>query len=218
MMRWGVVLLISTVAYAQRPSPGLKIGVPISAVCASENLGRFGSANVCAERYVVGPAIEIEFPRGLSLDFAALFTRVRLQGGARAAAIYPSFSTQRSGTAWELPLVAKYRLPRRRFSPFVGTGPAFRRIGLEGQNTIIDVSGPPSPGRIVTSVFDVSETRWQAGWTIAGGIQFRTRFVRLSPELRHLRWAYGRTCHDCGPFALPAARSNSTVLLLGFGF
>ena len=216
MMWWVVVLSMSIAAYAERPSPGLKVGVPISVVCASESLGSLGSANVCADRYVVGPAVEVGLLRGLSLDVAALFTPVQLQGGARSAAGYPSFSTQRSGTAWEFPILAKYRLLRR-LSPYVAIGPAFRRVGLQGQNTNISVSALP-PGQIVTSVSEIAEAAWQAGWAIAGGIEFRTRFVRFSPELRHSRWLSGINCDDCGPFVLPIARSNSTVLLLGFGF
>jgi hypothetical protein len=189
----------------------------MSAVCASESLGRFGGANVCADRYVVGPAVEAELAGALSLDAAALFTRVQMQGSARAAAVYPFFSTQRSGTVWEFPMVAKYRLRRWRLSPYVGIGPSFRRIRLEGQNTIITFAGPPTPGE-VTSVSDVAETRWQAGVAMGGGFEFRTRFVRFLPELRYSRWASGEGCKNCDLFTLPAARSSSTVFLFGFGF
>jgi hypothetical protein len=212
------LLSMSITAYCQRPSPGLKVGVPISSVCVSENLGGLGSANVCADRYVVGPAVQIELLGGLSLDLAALYTRVQMQGGARSAAVYPSFSTQRSGTAWEYPILPKYRPLRRRVSPFAGVGPAFRRIGLQGQNTTIIVSGPPVPGQTVTSVVNIADARWEAGLVIAGGVEFRTGFVRFSPEMRHSRWPWEEACKNCGPFTLPLARSHSTVLILGVGF
>jgi hypothetical protein len=103
MVRGVLLLSMSVAAFAQRPSPGLMVGVPVSAVCESESLGRFGSANVCTRRYVVGPSVEAKLPGALSLDFAALFTPVRMQGGSRAAAGYPAFSTQRSGTSLGVP-------------------------------------------------------------------------------------------------------------------
>lgn len=218
MLRSLLFLCLSVAACAQRPSPGLKVGVPVSAICASEGSGRFGSANVCAERYVIGPSMEVEIAGPLSLDFSALFTRMQLQGSARPASIYPSFSTQRTGTAWEFPVMGKYRLLRRRLAPFVGVGPTFRRVGFAGQNTIIDISGPPSPGQVVTSVSDVEDTRWEVGLALGGGMEFRTRSVRFSPELRYSHWALGKACKDCGPLTLPVARSHSTVLLLGIGF
>jgi hypothetical protein len=218
MFRSLFFLFLSIAAWAQRPSPGLKVGVPVSAVCASESSGRFGSANVCADRYVIGPSMELDIAGPLSLDFSALFTRMRLQGSARPVSIYPSFSTQRTATAWEFPVLGKYRLLHRRLAPFTSFGPTFRRVAYTGQNTIIDISGPPSPGQVVTSVSHVEETRWQAGLALGGGMEFRTHFVRFSPELRYSHWAAGKACKDCGPLTLPVARSNSTVLLLGIGF
>ena len=137
---------------------------------------------------------------------------------ARSMSIYPSFCPQRTGTAWEFPVLAKYRLLRRRLAPFVGFGPTFRRVGFNGRNTTIDLSGPPSPGQVVTSVSDVHDTRWQAGPALAGGVEFRNRFVRFSPKLRYSYWPSGKACNACGPFALAVARSSSTVLLLGVGF
>ena len=218
MPRAFVFLCLAVAAYAQRPSLGLKVGVPISAVCASEGSGRFGSANVCADRYLIGPSMEAEITGPLSLDVSALFARTQLQGSARPVTIYPSFSTQRTGTTWEFPVMGKYQLLRRRPGPFIGVGPTFRRVAFTGQNTIINVSGPPSPGQVATSVSDVDETRWQPGLVLGGGMAFRTGFLRFSPELRYSHWASGKPCRDCGPLTLPVARSNSTVLLLGIGF
>ena len=218
MLRSLLLLCLSVAASAQRPSPGVKVGVPVSAVCASENTGRFGSANVCADRYLIGPSMEVEIAGPLSLDFSALFTRMQLQGSVRAVSIYPFFSTQRTGTAWEFPVMGKYRVLRRRLTPFIVFGPTFRRVGFEGQNTIVNISGPPTAGQVVSSVSDIEETRWQAGLALGGGMEFRTRFVRLSPELRYSHWASGTACKDCGPLTLPVARSNSTVLLVGIRF
>lgn len=218
MLRSILFLSLSVAACAQRPSPGLKVGIPVSAVCASESNGRFGSANVCADRYVLGPSMELNMAGPLSLDFSALFMRMQMEGSARPASIYPSFSTRRTGTAWEFPVLGKYRLLRGRLAPFLGFGPTFRRVAFSGQNTIINISGPPAPGQVVTSVSNVEEIRWQAGAALGGGIEFRTRLVRFSPELRYSRWASGKACEDCGPLTLPIARSSSTLLLLGISF
>jgi uncharacterized membrane protein YeiB len=67
----------------------------------------------------------------------------------------------------------------------------------------------------VTSVTTIDETRWDAGVVLVGGVEFRTRIVRLSPEIRYSRWQSHDPCAECGPFTLPLARSSSTVLMLG---
>jgi hypothetical protein len=162
--------------------------------------------------------VEVPLAGPLSFDLAALFTRMQLQGSARPVSVYPSFSTQRTGTAWEFSVAGKYRLLRRVLAPFVTFGPTFRRIGFTGQNTIIDIPGPPSPGEVVTTFSDVEETRWQVGLAVGAGMEFRTRFVRFSPELRYSRWASGDACNDCGPLTLTVARSHMTVLLVGVSF
>ena len=71
VLRSLLFLCLSVAAGAQRPSPGLKVGVPVAAVCASESSGRFGSANVCSDRYVIGPSMAVEIAGRLSLDFSA---------------------------------------------------------------------------------------------------------------------------------------------------
>ena len=95
-----ILLSVSISASAERPSFGLKVGVPVSAVCEAESGGSAGSANSCADRYVLGPAVQIDVIGNLSVDVAALFTRLQLQGAARSV-VGPSFSTERSGTAWD---------------------------------------------------------------------------------------------------------------------
>jgi hypothetical protein len=208
-------MLLSITAYAQRPSFGLKAGVPISATCEAESLGGIGSANVCAQPYLIGPAVQINLLGGLSVGLAALFTRVQLQGAARPA-VGPSFSTERSGAAWEFPIVPTYRMWRGPVSPFVGIGPTFRRVAMQGRNTTIPLS--PLPGEPVAFAVGVGETRWDSGLCLAAGVEFRRRSLRFSPEMRYSRWSSHNPCAECGPYTLPLARSGSTVLLLGVSF
>jgi hypothetical protein len=123
---------------------------------------------------------------------------------------------RRTGAAWELPIVPKFHLLRRSVTPFVGVGPTFRRLAMQGQNTTIPLS--PPPGQPVTSITIISETRWQTGLCLAGGVEFRTSAVRFSPELRYSRWSPQSACEECGPYTLPLARSSATVLMLGISF
>jgi len=215
-VRLVLFLSVASTALAERPSFGVKVGVPVSAVCQAENLGSIGSANSCADRYVIGPAVQIYILPRLSLDISALFTTVQLQGGARLPNT-AAFSTQRNGTLWEFPIVPKYRFLKGDVSPFVGAGPTFRRITMDGQNTIIPLT--TVPGQPLTSVTPITQTQWEAGLCLAAGIEFRTRAVRLTPEIRYLRWSSSEhTCDACGPYTLPLARSNATVLLLDVSF
>ena len=181
-------------------------------MCQSENRGSAGSANSCADRYLIGPTVHIPVVGGLAVDVAALYSRVQLEGGARSTT-GPSFSTQRSGSSWEVPILAKYRFNPGRIAPFVGAGPTFRRISMEGENTIINVAGQP-----LTAVASVSQTEWQSGVVLGGGVEFRTSFVRFSPEVRYSRFGSPDPCAECGPYTLPLARSSATVLLLGITF
>jgi hypothetical protein len=210
-----LLLLLPIAAYAERPSIGMKVGVTVSGVCESQSLGAQGSANACADRHLVGPAVQFDITHSLFLDVAALYTRLQLQGGARST-VGPSFSTQRTGNAWEFPILPKYRLLQRSIAPVVGAGPSFRRLAMQGENTTIPLS--PSPGQPVTAVATIADTRWGIGLCLAAGVEFRTRVVRFSPEIRYSRWSSQSPCRECGPYTLPLARESSTVLLLGISF
>lgn len=72
-----------------------------------------------ANRFVVGPTVELRLPLGFGASFDVLYRRY-------------NFESQQTGNQgagqWEFPLMLRYRLPGIVARPFVGIGPVFTKI------------------------------------------------------------------------------------------
>ncbi len=115
---------------------------------------------------IVGPMLELAFPRQFSVEVDALHRNLQLEyglippGGTR---INEGNST--TGT-WEFPLLLKYKLPLTKASPFLEAGPSFRTI------TNPNTSDPSSHGV-----------------TAGVGAEFLIKGFRIAPVVRYTRWA-----------------------------
>jgi hypothetical protein len=69
---------------------------------------------------------EVRFGGRFGVEFGSLYHRLHLSGSARAVNIFPQWSIQASGGAFDIPLSVKYRLRRTGSTPFFAAGPAFR--------------------------------------------------------------------------------------------
>jgi hypothetical protein len=144
-------LLAAVVALPQKISVGVKGGVPLT-----DALKVTGSSGYFSDKapFVIGPAVELRLPLGLSAEADLLYRR--LQYGAPAAA------DRTTGQVWEVPLLAKGRLPSLLiFTPFVSAGFSFRRFA-----NLSNGKGP----------------------TLGGGLEAKLPHIRLSAEMRYTRW------------------------------
>ncbi len=153
-MRTVLILTVSAgVACCGPLGIGVKGGVPATGLVMSSyhDSGSFPSTG---SRYVAGPTVELRLPFGLGIEADALYRHV----------INPS------GNAWEVPLLAKVRLPARGSAvPYAVGGGVFKR------NEIL-------------RAFQVGPPETTSGFVIGGGLELRLGPVRLGPELRYTRW------------------------------
>lgn len=149
--------------------------------------------------FVVGPMVELELPKNLSLEVDALrrplrtSTELKLNDGT-------AFSFAFSNPTWEFPLLAKYRfatptlrlLAKPGLRPFVELGPTFRLV--EGQ------AGGTSIGA--------------HGITAGVGLEVKLRALKIAPSIRYTRWGG----QNYPPGFLITLSPNQAALLIGFSF
>jgi hypothetical protein len=105
-------------------------------------------------RFVIGPTVELRFPFGLGIEGDALYRSVR----------------NPSGSSWEFPILAKYRIPvRSRVAPFALGGASFQR------NEILHA-------------VQVGPTATTTGIVFGAGVEAKMSLIRLAPEMRYARW------------------------------
>ena len=144
-------LLAAAVALPQKISVGVKGGVPLTDALKVTGSSRYFSNKA---PFVIGPAVELRLPLGLSAEADVLYRRLQYGDSPGAAGA--------TGQVWELPLLAKGRLPALLiFAPFVSAGFSFRRLA-----NLSNGKGP----------------------TIGGGVEVKLPLVRLSAEMRYTRW------------------------------
>ena len=97
-----------------------------------------------SRRYIVGPSIEFRLPAGFAVEVDALYQRL---GNSANFSIPPGvnllgvstenlLSSRQHGNSWEFPVLGKYYFRRASsWQPFLGTGFAFRTIGVHSDTT-----------------------------------------------------------------------------------
>ncbi len=71
-----------------------------------------------ANRFVVGPTLELRLPLGFGASFDALYRRYSFQ----------TAQGDQGAAQWEFPLMLRYRFPGIIVRPFVAAGPIFTKI------------------------------------------------------------------------------------------
>ena len=123
--------------------------------------------------FVLGPTVEFHFPAGVGVEFDALYRRL---GYKAAGNLVDSVVSTSAPTAWEFPLLLKYRVPGPVVRPFLDAGVAFDRWSGVKQITNLDV------------VTKSSQSGGNTGLVLGGGIELHAAVVRISPEIRFTHW------------------------------
>jgi outer membrane protein W len=159
--------------------------------------------------YIVGGSVEVQLPAGFAMEADALYRRVgntTYSGIASVTGSGISINRER-GNSWEFPLLGKYYFRRTSaWQPFVGTGFAFRTLGVTENSTLV-TSASPGLSQF-TAVQGSFREPLEVGATVAGGVRFHYRKLAVLPQVRYTRWG--------GTSAV--VRSNETSFLLGLTF
>jgi opacity protein-like surface antigen len=134
-----------------------------------------------SKRYIVGPSVEVALPWGFAVEFDALYRRIGFDTFRDHRV-----SVRERGNAWELPILAKYRIkPSAAFHPFAVIGVAPRLVsGSSGFNYTI----PLFHGDVPQSASYKPEYGNTHGFVVGGGLEYGSRRARFSTEARYIHW------------------------------
>src|SRR3954447_13074785 len=111
-----LLLFSAAAAVAQPIGFGLKGGLPLTDflnAAKTQNIGFDTTTN----RYIVGPSIELRLPHGLGIELDALYRHFGYSSFFHAIAL--ATDAQTSSSAWEFPLVGKYKFKSGLVRPYV---------------------------------------------------------------------------------------------------
>jgi hypothetical protein len=189
-------LLLPITGFAQLPiSLGVKGGWPLTYALSDSNgpgLTRFYSNS---REFIVGPMVELRLPLRFSVEADALYHPFNVTIGSTNSSTVLSDT---SYSVWEFPILVKYHFGGHFLDPFVGVGPEFRTQpgGLFSQNTTNISSG---------------------GFVLAGGLDFKLKIIRISPEIRYTHWG-GDSAPAGTAAAAVSSNQNQAAFLVGLAF
>jgi hypothetical protein len=140
---------------------GVKGGVPFT-----DLLQTAGTINVSrtvlkkSDDYFIGPVAELRIPFGFAIEVDGIYR------GAEYHAVTNNISSIIDAHAWEIPYLAKFRFPIPLLKPFISAGGAYRTFTSVSENVT------PAHNAVV----------------LGGGLELRISKLRLSGEMRWLRW------------------------------
>jgi len=173
------ILFLSAAASAQLVTFGVK-----GALRATNDVE--GSAGSESKIYSVGPSVEVGLPHRFSFEYDALYNRFGYSYSSTDFIGEVQFGRSR-GNSWEFPLLMKYRLTGGAIAPYVLAGYAPRTMSGDVVYTgfsFLQLGGPAAPYRFsYNQPYGVSH-----GLVAGGGIRIPAGRLRITPEVRYLRW------------------------------
>jgi hypothetical protein len=190
---------------------GVKIGSPVNDPSSRSSV--FNSYT--QSRWTGGPTVELHLPYHFALEFDALYRTFRTNstGLIQLGQDVNPYTTSSFATnsVWDLPLMLKYRFHVGPVRPFVSAGFMWTHQSTDG-STFYICSGAQGSCRPADSPFpelrggQYSYSGFENGPVAGAGLEFRTHYVTISPELRFSRFTYGYP------------RDNRFTALVGFTF
>lgn len=210
MTRALLCLSLAASAFCQRPSFGIKAGVPAADAFRS---GAWRQIRYQGDsgRYVIGPAFELRLPLRLSIGLDVLRRSLKY----RAEAV--GFEATTTGDAWYFPLFAKYRLSDSWVAPFLAGGFAFERLsGIKQVGRIISGTLPRQEAPFSTDQPNELVNRNAYGYLLSAGLEGKLAVLRICPEIRYTRWQRDTFLGGGNEFAV--SRRNQLEVLVGIMF
>jgi len=188
-----LLFLLSSAAYGQLFSIGIKGGVPftggfsdVTAMGVDTISRTFSNSN----EYIIGTMGELHLPLGLSVEADALYRPLNLATSNTVVPQTVPFQTSRNINSFEFPILAKYHFPFPLVKPYVEAGPSFRAVSISYLSN--------------------------SGFTMGGGVELKISKVRFGPEIRYTRWGSDGT-PSVAVLQAPS-NVNQAEFLLGLSF
>lgn len=165
---------------------GVKGGVPLNDAFNAASNGQI-SYVTHNQHWTVGPEFDLNLPFGLGIEVDALYRRLNYNSSGNLVDELVQRST--TANAWDVPLLLKWRFWPGPVRPYVSVGPTFR--GITNLNQRVQTFFSPSRTETAqTSQPAEFQDRFNTGFTLSGGLQLGTRALRVSPEIRYVRWGW----------------------------
>jgi hypothetical protein len=217
-----VTLLLAPCGFAQSINLGLKMGARLTSEVKDSVLNQSfpesqqNSSITDASRLIAfGPTIQVQLPLRVSVETGALYRSVTTLTSIH---VFENNSppdnpfvfnlrviSRMHSKSIEAPTLLRFRFSDELLQPFLGAGYVYKRF-LDPSVEVL--GGPRLP--LATPLTQ----RSNHGLGVSGGVELKTGFFRLSPELRYTRWS--RRIYDV-PGSPQATNLNQIDTFLGIG-
>jgi Outer membrane protein beta-barrel domain len=193
------VLFLSPTAFSQSIQFGVKGGIPLSRYFRTAGRAdQHTSYSSLANRYTVGPTIEVRLTERIGVEFDVLYKHFQFEKFAYSATGGPSspidtqVRTKTTTDSWEVPLLLKYHTPGLPVGTFIEVGPFFQGLGQirQTRTTRRFDSGVPLEVTRTNTPDDLGYWRTNSGFVFGGGIELRMKSLKLSPGARTTMWRH----------------------------
>jgi hypothetical protein len=191
----GLSLALVSLLPAQSIGFGVKAGIPLTDVVSTTQAIRQGDIDM--RRFTLGPVVDLRLPFGLGLETGALYKRFNQTG---TTGMGGQITINQTGSSWEFPVLAKFRLPGILVRPYLEGGFVYNHLSDIAR--AFETAIRPTPaGEAVTSI-------GRPGFAAGAGLEVGTNRFRVVPGLR---WTHYQS-RDIVP------QSNSVDFLVGLMF
>jgi len=177
-------LLGAASAWPQPFSAGLKAGVPLTDFFTTVENISYSVPN----RYIVGVTAELRLPAGFGIEGDVLFRHLNYTDRFLSTPVTTT-TDKATSSAWEFPILLKYRFHTPIARPYVDAGVAWDT--LSGLTDTITQTVAPVFSTTTTSTSKPASlsNNTTMGFVMGAGIDIHALVIHISPELRYTRWA-----------------------------
>jgi opacity protein-like surface antigen len=214
-----LLFLAAASAFSQPFAFGVRGGVPFTDflnATSTGSLSGFGNYVETTNRYIIGPTAELRLPFGLGVEFDVLYRHLNYASSNPAcnALLTCVISSSTTGSAWEFPLLGKYRFHGKFLRPYVDAGVAWNTLsGLK--QTVFEFVSPGEATTTSTSTPAELHNSTVTGFVTGVGIDIHVLLLHLSPEIRYTRWGAQNFLSPNGGLS---SNQNQAEFLLGVTF
>jgi len=177
-------LLGAACAWAQPFSAGLKAGVPLTDFFTTVENISYSVPN----RYIIGVTAELRLPAGFGIEGDVLFRHLNYTDRFLSTPVTTT-TDKTTSSAWEFPILLKYRFHTPIARPYVDAGIAWDT--LSGLTDTVTQTVAPVFSTTTTSTSKPASlsNNTTMGFVMGAGIDIHALVIHVSPELRYTRWA-----------------------------
>jgi hypothetical protein len=205
-----------------RVSVGIKVGAPLKKFVTVGYNDAFTDAQT--KRYTIGPATDIELPKGFGIEVGAMYKRIDQNSASYTVLAPPSVFCDDGdcisiphlqhhpistvGRSWEFPVVGQYHFPflrSKQMRPYVEGGFSYNHLSNIYGPYRIDFSVQTEQTPTINSLN-------RKGRVFGVGAQIKLKMIHVTPGLRYTRYR-----GEPGlPATIIAPDQNSLDFLVGF--